>query len=255
MLLEIKGLTKHFGGVAAAKDISFNVCEGEIFSLIGPNGAGKTTVFNLITGMLEPDAGTVVFQGKSLAGLKPHQIAAAGITRTYQNLQLFGGMTVLENVMTGAHLKGKTGFIKSLFRRPGSSAEDKRITEEALALLKEVGLEEQADLPAAALPFGQQRLLEIARALASGPRLILLDEPAAGLNSAETRDLAEYLKRLREQGQSMILVEHDMETVMEAADRILALDFGLPIAQGAPAEIQANKEVIKAYLGEDDQVA
>lgn len=255
MLLEVSGLTKYFGGVAAVNGVSFEVGEGEIFALIGPNGAGKTTVFNLITGMLEPDAGSAVFEGRGLTGLKPHQIAAAGITRTYQNLQLFGGMTALENVMTGAHLKGKTGFFQSLFRSPGAAAEDRRIRGEALALLGEVGLAEQAEQPAAALPFGRQRLLEIARALAANPRLLLLDEPAAGLNSAETRVLAKYLKRLRERGRSMILVEHDMETVMEVADRILVLDFGAPIARGTPVEIQANPEVIKAYLGEDEEVA
>ncbi|MCL6635918.1 MAG: ABC transporter ATP-binding protein [Peptococcaceae bacterium] len=255
MLLEVTGLTKYFGGVAAVRDVSFQVREGEIFALIGPNGAGKTTVFNLITGMLGPDGGSVVFRGRSLAGLKPHQIAAAGITRTFQNLQLFGGMTVLENVMTGAHLKGKTGFLKALARRPGASAEERWIREEALALLAEVGLAEEANLPAAALPFGRQRLLEIARALASGPRLVLLDEPAAGLNSAETRALAGYLKRQREQGRSMVLVEHDMETVMELADRILVLNFGAAIAVGTPAEIQADPQVIRAYLGEGEQVA
>lgn len=255
MLLEVTGLTKYFGGIAAVKDISFDVREGEIFALIGPNGAGKTTVFNLITGMFEPDQGSVVFEGRSLTGLKTHRIAAMGITRTFQNLQLFGGMSVLDNVMAGAYLKGKTGFLKSLARWPGSVAEDKRIRQEALNLLKEVGLEGQADLPAAALPFGRQRLLEIARSMASNPRLVLLDEPAAGLNSAETKVLAEYLKYLREQGRSMVLVEHDMETVMEVADRIMVLDFGESIAEGTPAEIQANPKVIKAYLGEDDQVA
>jgi|LFRM01.2.fsa_nt_gb branched-chain amino acid transport system ATP-binding protein len=255
VLLEVEGLTRYFGGVAAVKEISFQVQEAEIFALIGPNGAGKTTVFNLITGLLAPDAGSVVFEGKSLAGLKPHQIAAAGITRTFQNLQLFGNMTVLENVMAGAYLKGRTGFLKSLVTWPGSSREEKLIRREALALIDEVGLAGLAGLPAAALPFGRQRLLEIARALASGPRLVLLDEPAAGLNSAETKELAGYLKRLREEGKSMLLVEHDMETVMEVADRIMVLNSGEAIALGTPAEIQANPEVIKAYLGEDERVA
>jgi len=255
VLLEVEGLTRYFGGVAAVKEISFQVQESEIFALIGPNGAGKTTVFNLITGLLAPDAGSLVFEGKSLAGLKPHQIAAAGISRTFQNLQLFGGMTVLENIIAGAYLKGRTGFLKSLATWPGSAREERKIRQEALALIDEVGLAGLADLPAAALPFGRQRLLEIARALASGPRLVLLDEPAAGLNSAETKELADYLKRLREEGKSMVLVEHDMETVMEVADRIMVLNFGEAIALGTPAEIQANPEVIKAYLGEDEQVA
>ena len=239
MLMEVKGLTKHFGGVAAVKEISFQLKKSEIFALIGPNGAGKTTVFNLVTGMLEPDGGSMVFEGKSLFGLKPHQIAAAGITRTFQNLQLFGGMTVLENIMAGAHLKGKTGFLKALTTWPGSAAEEKKIRRDAFALLGDVGLTGLENLPASTLSFGRQRLLEIARALASEPRLVLLD----------------YLKRLRKQGKSMVLVEHDMETVMEVADRIIVLNFGEVIAVGTPAEIQANPEVIKAYLGEDEQVA
>ncbi len=255
MLLEISGLTKHFGGVAAVKDISFTVGEGEIFALIGPNGAGKTTVFNMITGMLTPDAGAVVFMGKRLAGMKPHRIAAAGLTRTFQNLQLFGKMSVLENVMAGAHLQGKTGFFKSLVRWPGSVAENKKVELNSLRLLEEVGLRDQSGVYASALPFGQQRLLEIARSLASGPRLLLLDEPAAGLNSAETRNLAKYLMQLRRQGTSMVLVEHDMETVMEVADRILVLNFGQSIGEGTPEKIRKDPQVIKAYLGEVEQVA
>ena len=255
MLMETAGLTKYFGGVAAIKEINFRVCQAEIFALIGPNGAGKTTLFNLITGLLAPDEGSVIFDGRPISGLKPHRIAAAGIARTFQNLQLFGGMSVLENIMAGAHLKGRSGFLKCLAHWPGSIAEEQKTRRDALTLLSEVGLEEYQDTPAAALPFGKQRLLEIARALASGPKLLLLDEPAAGLNSAETRELAAFLKRLREQGYAMLLVEHDMETVMEVADRIMVLNFGCSIAQGTPPEIQANRDVISAYLGEDEQVA
>lgn len=255
MLLEVQGLTKYFGGVAAVKDVGFTVNQGTIQALIGPNGAGKTTVFNLITGMLQPDSGSVLFLGQNLPGLKPHQVARAGLTRTYQNLQLFSNMTVLENVMTGAHIRGRTGFMRCIFRRPGLQAEDQSMQAQAMALLEEVGLAEAAHLPAAALPFGQQRLLEIARALASRPRLVLLDEPAAGLNSAETKTLAAFLKKLRRSGLTMILVEHDMETVMEVADHILVLNFGQCIAQGTPAEVQAHPEVIKAYLGEEEQIA
>lgn len=255
MILEVSGLTKHFGGVVALKEVRFKVEEGTIFTLIGPNGAGKTTVFNLLTGLLEPDQGEILFAGRRFKGLKPHQVAAAGIGRTFQNLQLFGGMTVLENVMTGAHMKGRCGFLRSALRLPGRAPEDETLKKQALALLEDVGLTGTVDLPAAALPFGQQRLLEIARALAASPRLLLLDEPAAGLNSAETGLLAVYLKKLREKGLTMILVEHDMETVMAVADRILVLNFGSVIAEGTPTEIRSNPAVIKAYLGEDEDVA
>ena len=255
MLMEAAGLTKYFGGVAAVKDISFMVSQAEIFALIGPNGAGKTTLFNLITGMLAPDEGKVIFDGRPISGLKPHRIAAAGIARTFQNLQLFGSMSALENVMAGAYLKGRTGFLKCLTRWPGSAAEEQKTRLDAVTLLGEVGLSKYRDTPAAALPFGKQRLLEIARALASGPKLLLLDEPAAGLNSAETGELAAFLKRLREKGYAMVLVEHDMETVMEVADRIMALNFGSSIAQGTPSEIQTDRDVISAYLGEDEEVA
>lgn len=255
MLMEAAGLTKYFGGVAAVKEINFMVCQAEIFALIGPNGAGKTTLFNLITGLLAPDEGKIIFNGQPISGLKPHLIAAAGIARTFQNLQLFANMSALENIMAGAHLKGRTGFLKCLSGWPGAAVEERRIRRDALTLLGEVGLAEYQDTPAAFLPFGKQRLLEIARALASGPKLLLLDEPAAGLNSAETKELADFLKRLREQGYAMLLVEHDMEMVMEVADRIMALDFGASIAEGTPSEIQANRAVIRAYLGEDEQVA
>lgn len=252
MLLEVKGLTKHFGGVAAVKDVEFTVNEGSIYAIIGPNGAGKTTIFNLITGMLKPDSGSINFRNKSIDGLKPHQITKEGITRTFQNLQLFSAMTVLENVMTGAHLRGRNGFVMSMFRKPGMDKEDKKIREQALNLLADVGLDGAADYPAAALSFGQQRLLEIARALASGPRMVLFDEPASGLNTTETKALANYLKKLRNSGLTMILVEHDMDTVMEVADRILVLDFGRGISEGTAAEVRNDPEVIRAYLGEEE---
>ena len=255
MLLELSGVTKHFGGVSAGKDIGFSVTEGSIVALIGPNGAVKTTLFNIITGMLAPDKGSITIKGRDIVGFKPFQIASAGITRTFQNLQLFSSMTVLENVMAGAYLRSKKGFIKSFFSFPRNCREEKKIREESLILLEEIGLFETAGLSASALPFGKQRLLEIARALASDPALVLLDEPAAGLNPAETEVLTGYLKKLRNKGTAMILIEHDMGTVMEAADRIVVLNFGQMIAEGTPAEIQANSEVIKAYLGEDEKIA
>lgn len=236
----------------AVNNVSFSVSRGEIFALIGPNGAGKTTVFNLISGMLKPDRGEVSFNGKSLLGLKPYQIRAAGISRTFQNLQLFGNLSAVENVMAGAYLSGRHGFIQALLRLPGVAREEEETRRLSLAILEELGLSGDAEKPASALPFGNQRLLEIARALAGSPELVLLDEPAAGLNAGETKQLAKFLKNLRDKGFSLVLVEHDMDTVMEVADRILVLNFGMPIAEGTPGEIQGDPLVRKAYLGEEE---
>lgn len=252
MLLEVNNLSKHFGGVMAVDDVSFHVAKGEIFALIGPNGAGKTTVFNLLTGMFPPDQGEAKFNGKSLAGLKPYQIRHMGIARTFQNLQLFNSLSALENVMAGAYLSGKKGFIESLLRLPGVAAEEERVRQRSLGCMEELGLGRDAGTPALVLPFGKQRLLEIARVLSGAPELLLLDEPAAGLNAGETKLLAHYMKRLKEQGYTMVLVEHDMETVMDVADRILVLNFGVAIAQGTPDQIQSNVQVREAYLGEED---
>lgn len=253
MLLEVKGLTKHFGGVMAVENVSFNVGEGEIFALIGPNGAGKTTVFNLISGMIAPDKGEASYKGKSLISLKPFQIRHLGIARTFQNLQLFKSLTALENVMVGAYLNGRKGFIQSLMRLPGVAGEEEMVRQQSLAVMEEMGLGQDINTPASALPFGKQRLVEIARVLSGLPELLFLDEPAAGLNASETKNLTYFLKKLKQKGISMILVEHDMETVMEVADRILVLNFGVAIAEGTPEEIQRNAEVRKAYLGEEDQ--
>lgn len=252
MLLEIKGLTKHFGGVMAVSNVSFNVSQGEIFALIGPNGAGKTTVFNLITGMFPPDGGEITYRGKNLLGLKSYQIRKLGIARTFQNLQLFNSLSAMENVMAGAYLSGRKGFIQSLLRLPGVAGEEEAVRRRSLSCMEELGMGGDAGSPAAALPFGKQRLLELARALSGSPEMLLLDEPAAGLNASETKQLAQYLKKLREKGLTMILVEHDMDTVMEVADRILVLNFGMAIAEGTPEEIQNNAQVKKAYLGEEE---
>lgn len=253
MLLEVNELTKHFGGVMAVNSVSFHVSEGEIFALIGPNGAGKTTVFNLLSGMIPPDKGGAKFKGKSLTGLKPYQIREMGIARTFQNLQLFNSLSALENVMVGAYLSGRKGFIQSLLRLPGVAGEEDRVRQRSLSSMEELGLGKDTGTPASALPFGKQRLLEIARVLSGSPELLFLDEPAAGLNASETKQLAQYLKKLKEKGISMVLVEHDMDTVMEVADRILVLNFGMTIAEGTPDEIQSNAQVRKAYLGEEDQ--
>ncbi|MBS4025634.1 MAG: ABC transporter ATP-binding protein [Clostridia bacterium] len=245
-------LTKNFGGLTAVSDVDFQVLQGEIFAVIGPNGAGKTTLFNMITGVLPLSGGSISFQGDKIDGMPSHLIAVRGIARTFQNLQLFDNLTVLENVMVGCHCHGKTGFIHAGLRLPQKIAEEKRFREAAMEKLRLVGLAERAHELSANLPYGQQRLLEIARALAVEPKVLLLDEPVAGLNSVESEGLAELVCRLKDMGMTILLVEHDMATVMSVADRIVVLDFGKKIAEGTPEEIQTNPMVIKAYLGEED---
>ncbi|MDI6709459.1 MAG: ABC transporter ATP-binding protein [Thermoanaerobacterales bacterium] len=252
-MLAVTRLTKRFGGLLAVNDVSFEVRSGEVLALIGPNGAGKTTTFNLITGVVQPDEGDIVFQNRRLNGLKPFRIAELGITRTFQNLELFTTLTVVENVMVGSYRMRQAGFLRSVFRRPGVMAEDRSLYETASALLDRLGLAGKAHLPAGELTFGQQRLLEIARALASSPKVLLLDEPAAGLNEAESRELSRFLLSLADSGLALVLVEHDMETVMETADRVVVLNFGAVIAVGTPDEIQRNPEVIAAYLGKEEE--
>lgn len=250
-LLEISNLTKSFGGVQAVNDVSFSVNQGEILAIIGPNGAGKTTLFNLITGIYPASTGSIRFKGTEVNGMSAHRVARLGIARTFQNLQIFNNMTVLENVMVGRHTKSKTGFAGAVLPLGPVQREEREIMEKALEMLSMVGLADKALEPATILPYGQQKLLEIARAVAMEPELLLLDEPAAGLNSTETRELVEIIYGLRDQGVTILVVEHDMETVMEIADRLVVLDFGVKLAEGTPYEIQNNQEVITAYLGEE----
>ena len=249
-LLEISGVYKRFGGLHAVNDVSFNVEKGTIKAVIGPNGAGKTTLFNLITGTLPVTSGVVKFNGKNIQGLKPHRVAACGIGRTFQNIKLFHGMTALENVMVGRHLRSNAGFIASMLSMPWTFGEEKRIRDTSLELLGLLEIEEFADIDATSLSFGQQRAVEFARALALEPELLLLDEPAAGLNIYETAEVGRLITRIRDLGITVLLVEHDMSLVMDISDEIVVLSFGEKIAEDKPAEIQNNSEVIKVYLGE-----
>jgi branched-chain amino acid transport system ATP-binding protein len=253
-VLEVQGLTREFGGLVALSDVSLGGPAGQVTAVIGPNGAGKTTLFNLIAGVLAPSRGVVFLDGRSLNGLSPQARARLGIARTFQNVLLFGQMTSLENAMAGCHVRGRSGFLGSALRLPAARREEEEMTLQALQCLNLVGLGQWADAPANALPFGQQRLLAIARGLAMKPRVLLLDEPGAGLNSMETLALAELIDRLRDMGIAVLLVEHDMNLVMRVADQVVVLDHGAKIAEGTPAVIQKDKRVIAAYLGEEDEV-
>jgi branched-chain amino acid transport system ATP-binding protein len=251
-LLEVKDLSRAFGGLQAVNKVSFSVQKNRIKALIGPNGAGKTTLFNLISGMIAPDSGSILFNGKPVHGLRPYQIAAKGLARTFQHIKLFPKMTALENVMLGRHTHSRAGFISSLLSLPWTSKEEKAIREKSLEIMGFLGVQELAGSEATSLAYGQQRIVELARALACEPALLLLDEPAAGLNMRETAEMAHLITKIREMEVTVLIVEHDMSLVMDISDEILVLSYGEKIADDVPLAIQKNREVIRTYLGEED---
>jgi len=250
-MLRVEGITQLFGGLTALTDVSFSVAPRSITGIIGPNGAGKTTLFNIVTGLYTQTEGKVYLGEKNISFFEPEVLAKLGLVRTFQNVELFGQMSVLENVMVGLHTKSKSGIFSCAFKLPGQIKEEKIVREKAHKWLEFTGLEDLADVEACNLPFGKGRLLEISRAMAVEPQIILMDEPAAGLNSRETAGLAELIHKIQDLGITIVLVEHDMELVMDVCESIVVLNLGKKLAEGTPREIQENKAVIAAYLGED----
>lgn len=251
-ILQIQNLNKSFGGLNAIKNLSFNVSKGLVKAVIGPNGAGKTTLFNLISGSLEADSGNIFFDSNLITGLKPYKIAEIGVSRTFQTTKLFGHMTVLENIMVGRHIKTKSGFLASILNFPSVQKEERALRKQSKEILGLFDISDLSDEYAQNLSFGKQRLVEFARACAMEPKLLLLDEPAAGLNIRETEEIARLILKIRDWGITVLLVEHDMSMVMDISDEIVVLNQGAYLAEGSPPEIQKNTEVIKVYLGDDD---